>query len=242
MPAAVRLEVERKISLPPKDLSAFLARLGAAVSHVVLQDAYWDDDKMTLVRQDQWLRLRNGRWEMKVPGLGSKGSSVEGSTTYNEIEGEANVRQFLFPNQLDSDLQELLDASGFKAFAELTSHRTTYHAQQDGRSINIDVDLATFPKDPVPYSVIELEVLSEPSESENDGGEKAKASDEVIDAFMEQMGIAGKTTRPRSKLVEYLVRHDRDRIMRLAESSPKYRKLVRQLLMSPSDAVDEHAL
>ncbi|KAF4679731.1 hypothetical protein FOZ60_014571 [Perkinsus olseni] len=192
----------------------------------------------TVFRKDQWLRLRNGGWEMKVPGISN--GSHNGSSIYNELEGESNVKEFLFPSmdRPKVDLRHLLDQRGFKVFAELTSDRTTYHAVQDGRTINVDVDSATFPNDPVPYSIIELEVLSEASTGDADGDEKTAASDAIIDDFMDRMGIAGKTVRPRSKLVEYLARHDRERLTKLAEASPKYRNIVCQLM--GSEWVDEH--
>ncbi|KAF4675219.1 hypothetical protein FOL46_002484 [Perkinsus olseni] len=254
--AAARLEVERKIALSSSaEVAAFLSKLGAPVRRVVLHDTYWDDHEMSLVRKDQWLRLRNGGWEMKVPGISN--GSHNGSSIYNELEGENNVKevtqiyhneclsrsqqlQFLFPSvdRPKVDLRHLLDQRGFKVFAELTSDRTTYHAVQDGRTINVDVDSATFPNDPVPYSIIELEVLSEASTGDADGDEKTAASDAIIDDFMDRMGIAGKTVRPRSKLAEYLARHDRKRLTKLAEASPKYRNIVCQLM--GSEWVDEH--
>ncbi|KAF4669993.1 hypothetical protein FOZ61_002190 [Perkinsus olseni] len=182
--AAARLEVERKIALSSSaEVAAFLSKLGAPVRRVVLHDTYWDDHEMSLVRKDQWLRLRNGGWEMKVPGISN--GSHNGSSIYNELEGENNVKEFLFPSvdRPKVDLRHLLDQRGFKVFAELTSDRTTYHAVQDGRTINVDVDSATFPNDPVPYSIIELEVLSEASTGDADGDEKTAASDAIIDVL-----------------------------------------------------------
>lgn len=81
---------------------------------------------------------------MKIPAI-SRGSHTGSSSTYNEVEGEASVKQvgfwslleaesiqFLFPSG-EGTLRSLLEGDGFRVFAELVSHRATYHAVQDGR-------------------------------------------------------------------------------------------------------------
>ncbi|EER08413.1 hypothetical protein Pmar_PMAR000454 [Perkinsus marinus ATCC 50983] len=248
--AAARLEVERKIALGSSaELARFLSAIGPPVRRVVLHDTYWDDRKMTLVSDTSGKAgTEIGRYDVSkylgktngydsIPAI-SRGSHSGSSSTYNEVEGEASVKQFLFPSG-EGTLRSLLEEDGFKVFAELVSHRATYHAVQDGRAINVDVDSATFPDDPVPYSIVELEVLSEASVGDDDGDTKVAASESVIDAFMERMGIAGKTVRPRSKLVEYLARHDEERLVELAKTCSKYRKIVCELM--GSDWVEEHA-
>uniref|UniRef100_A0A7S2WMM1 CYTH domain-containing protein n=1 Tax=Rhizochromulina marina TaxID=1034831 RepID=A0A7S2WMM1_9STRA len=92
-PALTRqIEVERKISLANdkavKDFEARLAASGAErVKSTRFTDVYYDTAELALTAANHYLRLRDGRWELKVPSAGDSltTSVFEELTTEEDI-------------------------------------------------------------------------------------------------------------------------------------------------------------
>ena len=72
-----------------EERSAVLAAGGSALGERRLEDAYMDTAAADLARRDCWLRLRGGRWELKMPpglqlgrGLDGGGASEDAARRY----------------------------------------------------------------------------------------------------------------------------------------------------------------
>jgi adenylate cyclase class IV len=144
-------------------------------------DTYFDSvgNGFPLTTKDVWLRLRDGKWQIKIP-IGyytnntisfGKFRNDEGlpcpvsartlnADSYIEIEVPRDIQEFLLDRQLivvDSNasqesLGQTLLASGFQPVCELTTFRSTFQHADD---VTIDLD-RTIPMD---YRVGELEVM-----------------------------------------------------------------------------------
>ena len=83
-PSSPMIEVERKFVVPDNYHDRMI-RQGFQLQQEfdeVLVDKYYDNAGHSLIKQDHWLRQRNGDWELKYP-VGA-GSNDQSSTVYHE--------------------------------------------------------------------------------------------------------------------------------------------------------------
>ena len=82
------IEVEKKFLVTPNTRDRLSSLGGSLATTRHLHDTYYDTADHVMVRQDHWLRKREGRWELKRPhhhgrrGVG--GASADKSTCENE--------------------------------------------------------------------------------------------------------------------------------------------------------------
>lgn len=144
------IEIEKKFEGDARHITHATAGL-TKTKTVRLEDIYYDNETYALTSKDNWLRNRNGRFELKlcVP-LGDR-SPEHPYDNYREIDDEAAIRAEL---KLEDDLS-LADAiakAGFAPFGPIITDREEYH---DG-IFTLDVDRL-----PNGKILIEVEVLIE---------------------------------------------------------------------------------
>ena len=79
------IEVERKFLVPDNYHDRLIShgfRLEQEFDEVLV-DKYFDTHKHHLLKEDFWLRQRNGDWELKYP-VGTRSRDGKGSTIYHE--------------------------------------------------------------------------------------------------------------------------------------------------------------
>lgn len=182
------IEVEQKFLLKPGDAERLQA--GATfVSERVMNDAYYDTADCALGCKDQWLRLRDGRWELKVPlhGHSNAGTAMQ---QYDEMEDDDSIRKFLkIPG--DGALGDDLTSAGYTMIAHYLTTRRAFK----NNDFTIDFDFADYSDST--YEIAEVELMVH-DRSEMD------AAAARIQAFAKQHGL---TTVPvRGKLIEYFKR------------------------------------
>lgn len=186
------IEVEQKFILKPRDAERLQA--GATfVAERVMDDAYYDTKDCALGRQDQWLRLRNGRWELKVPlhGHSNTGTAMQ---QYDELEDDDSIRKFL---KL-SGSGKLADDLAHAGYVMIAQYRTTRRKFKKGE-FTIDFDLADYGDST--YEIAEIELMVR-DQSEMD------AAVARIQEFAKQYGLAAVPVR--GKLIEYFKRRRPD--------------------------------
>ncbi|XP_040567784.1 thiamine-triphosphatase isoform X3 [Lepeophtheirus salmonis] len=162
------IEVERKFNVPDcyeslMERHGFKNMMGFERDEE-LCDIYYDSDRYDLMKEDYWLRWRNGDWELKYP----VGVHPTGSTLYHET---SNVRdivsklQILIPQKnnqsvrnstIFNNIGDFICNQILHKFAELKTKRR--HYQKD--NVNIVVDETNWG-----YKVGEIEmVVKEKSE------------------------------------------------------------------------------
>jgi predicted adenylyl cyclase CyaB len=178
------IEVEKKFRLDEKQESILLedAKLVGSKTN---EDVYFDTDDFYLTKQDNWLRLRNGAFELKkrLHKLGHK----LGTTAYDEITDEQKIRDFLRLQTFGSLINDLRDA-GYKPFATIKKQRKSYTRG----NFHIDLDVCDFG-----YELAEIELLVE-TEAEREMAQKK------INEFALKIGL--DQTPVRGKVIEYLLR------------------------------------
>src|SRR3989338_5616735 len=87
------IEVEQKFLLQDGDAER-LKNDAVFVSERVMDDAYYDTADCALGRRDVWLRLRDERFELKVPLHGHSNDGIA-MQQYEELEDDASIRKFL---------------------------------------------------------------------------------------------------------------------------------------------------
>jgi adenylate cyclase class IV len=190
------IEVEKKFQLTPEQEARLLD--GATLLRSAKnEDVYYDTDDYALTRQDHWLRLRNGRFELKrrVHELGHK----LGGTAYDEIEDEEGVRSFLKLPVIAS-LEKDLAAAGYKPFARIVKERRSYEKE----GFHIDLDVCDFG-----YDLGEIELMIEHEQNRGEALER-------IEGFASRMGL--DQTPVRGKIIEYLYRFARPHYDALVEA------------------------
>ncbi len=166
------IEIEKKFLL---DEAARRRLLEGAqfLQEVIIHDIYYDTADFQLTKQDNWLRNRNGKFELKMALTGEKAKSSQPVSTYKEIASDTGIRKEL-KIKLSSDLETDLLARGYKPYARWTNTRRKY--TKDG--FNIDVDSLDFG-----YEVVEIELMVEsPADADS-------AAKKIID-FATQNGLA----------------------------------------------------
>lgn len=190
------IEVEKKYRLDEAQ-EAILLKDAVFLKETTNKDTYFDTSAYELTTQDYWLRKRNGSFELKLR-LHELGHGL-GGTSYDEIEDEQRIREFL---NLDTSLpmEPALEQAGYMPFVTLTKQRRSYtHG-----TFRIDLDECDFD-----YRVAEIELLLE------DGDDRMEAMIQ-IDEFAESIGL--DTTPVRGKIIEYLYRFDKHHYQALLDA------------------------
>lgn len=182
------IEVEQKFLL--KDGDEERLRYDATfVSEYVMDDTYYDTADCSLGRQDQWLRLRNSRWELKVPlhGHSNAGTAMQ---QYDEFEDDNSIRKFL--KLLGSGM--LADDLARAGYAMIAHYLTTRRKFKRGE-FTIDFDFADYGDST--YEIVEVELMV------HDRSEMDAAAARIQEFALEY----GLTMVPvRGKLIEYFKR------------------------------------
>lgn len=114
------LEIERKIQLDPQRFEE-LTRAARGTPPVQHPDRYYDTMTCQLTQKDWWLRLRDGRWELKVSAHRDPAEDPTMSTQFWELEDEQRICEQLGITSLSSKEQRP-DQTGEATFeARLTS-------------------------------------------------------------------------------------------------------------------------
>ncbi len=184
------IEVEKKFRLDP-DQEAKLIDGAEFMGEYTNHDIYFDQDDFHLTKDFNWLRKRNGRFELKKRAHKLQPAGFSGVYMYDEIEDEAQIAETLgiaYTGNLETDLE----TNGYLPFSEYVVSRRSY---KQGL-FRIDFDSCDFD-----YTVVEIERMVDSDD------QKQQALDE-INAFAKEIGI--DTTPATGKLIEYLKRFSPD--------------------------------
>jgi len=150
-----QIEIERKFIVPDnyhERLTAQGFQLQQEFDEVLV-DKYYDTYEHALIKEDHWLRQRNGDWELKYP-VGIDGHS-QGSTVYHETtcieEIMTRLRPILKIEEGCSHLQSLIEKTYLKPFAQLETKRKCYSRED---KVNIVIDATDWG-----HSVGEIEII-----------------------------------------------------------------------------------
>ena len=152
------IEIEKKFLLTDNQLNKLLK--GARfISKKVFKDVYFDTNDYKLTTQDYWLRLRENRYELKLPLTlfsASKTNRYHEITDAKEVANALNLRD-------DIDLGEALSEAGIKDFITVITERSSYEKE----GFHIDIDSATYVGSNFKYAVSEIELLIESEDGAN---------------------------------------------------------------------------
>lgn len=178
------IEVEKKFHLT-QEQEARLLNGAEFLGEQVLETTYYDTADYALSRKDQWLRKRNGAYDLKVSMSGVPGMN-RSMQSYNEIETEEGIMNEL--NLEGDSLEDAMQQAGLEQIMKIVTTRRKY--TKDG--FNIDIDVIDFG-----YELAEIELLVE----DEVGMPEAKRR---ILAFAEAHGLEDKDVN--GKVLEYLKR------------------------------------
>ncbi|MFZ1250026.1 MAG: CYTH domain-containing protein [Candidatus Microsaccharimonas sp.] len=169
-------EVEKKFRLTETQQQILLDN-ATFVGEKVIVDSYFDDDSFSLTLNGNWLRLRDGAFELKAPfAVGAVSESgvirFREITDYDLILKELNLKP-------RSSFEESLEKAGIKAFVTCHTTRRTY--KKDG--FTIDIDTATYDDSEFTFSIAEIEKLV-------NSEEEADEADAEIIAFAKQHSLS----------------------------------------------------
>lgn len=152
------IEVEKKFHLSDQD-KARLLQGAQFIDEETLTDKYYDTADYALTTNDQWLRARNGKFELKI----SLNKDIAwAADQYDELEDEQEIRKAINLPAKKSFLEDL-PASGYSVFCTCTTTRTKYKKGD----FTIDLDEVSYQGD-FTYSLAEVELMvNEPSEMES---------------------------------------------------------------------------
>lgn len=156
-------EIEKKFLLTNEQQTALLD--GATlVAEKKITDSYWDDAGFSLTLKGNWLRRRDGVFELKAP-FAAGAVSKTGVIRFRELTDANEILEELhIPAQ--GTLEETLDAVGIHPFVTCHTVRKSYKKGE----FTIDIDQATYDNSSFAYAVAEVEVLVQ-SEDETDAAE-----------------------------------------------------------------------
>jgi len=149
-----QIEIERKFIVPDNYHERLTAQ-GFKIQQEfdeILVDKYYDIYEHSLMKEDHWLRQRNGDWELKYP-VGDVHS--QGSTLYHETTCTDAIMTRLRPIlkvEEGCSLTSLLESAHLKSFAQLETKRKCYSRDTD--KVNIVIDATDWG-----HSVGEIEIM-----------------------------------------------------------------------------------
>jgi len=181
------IEVERKFK-PTLENKQQLIKGAEFIGEKVMKDVYYDTKNWSLSTKDFWLRLRNNKWELKMPlhGLGINKRKMD---QYNELENENEIRNIL-KIPLNKTLLEDLETNNYYCIASITTIRRKFKKDD----FTIDLDSMDFG-----YEVGEVELMVQ-NESEMNMAMKR------ILNFIHEYGL--EIVPVRGKVLEYINRNN----------------------------------
>ncbi len=180
------IEVEKKFILGKEDISRLVS--GADfIGEKVMDDTYYDYGDLRMMKDDNYLRRRDGRYELKLTISETRGDGRD-LDRYREIENSKEVRDWLGLG--DGVMEEELDAVGIIPFAHYLTTRSKYRKEGFG----IDVDTADFG-----FDIAEIELMVGTEDEVDDAKQR-------IYKFAEQNGL--KISYIEGKLLEYMKRNN----------------------------------
>lgn len=187
------IEVEKKC-VATTEFMDFLKTHADKLGEKVCEDIYWDFKNLRLIKNDIWLRERNGRRELKFP------MAVEGkkSDVYEEIENDEGILAKLNLKNFD-ELEELV---------VLVTRRQKFQIGD----FHIDVDEVTSPGRKFSYNLMEIELMVE-------SAAEYEAAQRKILQFMREHLLKEEVVN--GKIVEYFRLYRRD-IFELFKTNPHH--------------------
>lgn len=185
-------EVEKKCLATPQFLD-FLKHNAVKLGERVLEDVYLDFEDLRLIKNDIWLRKRNGKYELKVPLSGHQRLDV-----YEEIENDAQILEKLHLKNFDDVTQLVV----------LITHRKKFQVDD----FHVDLDVITSPGTDFHYIMMEIELMVESAELQKEAQKK-------ILEFMRAHMLKDEVVN--GKFVEYTRRYRHD-IFELLEKNSHY--------------------
>lgn len=178
------IEIEKKF-IVSNEISNNIKNDSVFVSAKTIEDIYYDFHDFRLVKQDLWLRSRNGVVEMKIPNSKCQGS--ENIDIYDELEDEQKIKTFLKINSFDN-LRKIVD---------LTTQRETYKLGE----FTIVFDSVTSKLNDFRYQLMEIEMMA------TDEDDIREISEKIKNLARKYQLSEGKT---QGKVVKYLYEKDRE--------------------------------
>lgn len=178
------IEVEKKFHLREDDIER-LTTDAEFLHERVFTDTYYDTADLSLGLRDQWLRSRDGRFELKLP---VHHGTERMADQYHELDDETSIRAALHLPPTDSFARDLAH-NGYLPFCVCTTRRHSYHKEE----FTIDLDEVSYGDFTYMLGEIEL-MVKQPAD--------ANAAIEKITAFAEEHSFPLLPVR--GKVVEYL--------------------------------------
>lgn len=184
------IEVEKKLQLTAEEEARLLS--GATfVSEKTFTDIYYDTADYKLTKEDQWLRERDGKWELKV----SRDRSLDRlGDQYEEVTNDTEI-----VSRLNLDTQGKLNSAflaehGFLPFVELTTTRRKYKRG----TYTIDCDEVRYAGTDLVYRLAEIEAQA------TDDAHREEVLTALL-AFLKEQNIPVRHTR--GKITVYMFAH-----------------------------------
>jgi adenylate cyclase class IV len=179
------IEVEKKLAAS-FEIAERIKNDAIFISSKIMNDILYDYEDFSLIKDDVWLRKRNGKFDLKVSK--DKDRQNRFLDIYDEIENEHEICEVL---NIKSIAEE-----NFIEVANLITKREKYKLGE----INIDFDFVTSAHDDFAYQLMEVELMVE-IEAE------VPAALEKIKRFMNRYGIPDKSAP--AKIIQYF--HEKKR-------------------------------
>ncbi|MFA6511647.1 MAG: CYTH domain-containing protein [Patescibacteria group bacterium] len=166
------IEVEKKFEAD-EALAARAVKGLERKKTIHLEDIYYETSDFALTSKDNWLRNRNGRFELKMAVLRGDRNTRHPYDNYKEIEEENAIRDEL---SLPRDLPfaETISQAGYAPFGPIITDRAEY---KDG-AFTIDVDHL-----PGGRIIVEVETLVEKNKD-------ITAAEERLASFAKKRGLS----------------------------------------------------
>jgi adenylate cyclase class IV len=177
------IEVEKKFIVSDEQLKV-IKRDSQFIATVTNNDQYFDYVDYFLMKSDNWLRKRNGLWELKTPKNQNYKARI--ADVYDEITEENKICEILKIENLDTlvSSEKLVQVFNSKTIRNKYKQNT----------LNIDIDDITFLDNNFHYNIVEIETM-------------VSFDSEVIIGVMKIIELANKyglnLEEPYGKILEY---------------------------------------
>ncbi|MDD3420461.1 MAG: CYTH domain-containing protein [Candidatus Gastranaerophilales bacterium] len=178
------IEVEKKFLLTKEQQESLVCDANY-LTEKVFTDIYYDTADYKLTLQDNWLRQRGDKFELKLALQKGWERKVD---LYDEIEDETKIREFLNFSGCKTT-EDLLAENGYSKFCICKTTRKKYKKDD----FNIDIDFVEFGG--FDYSLAEIELIVQ------DKTHTPKALEDII-SFAKQKGLTDEYVR--GKVLVYL--------------------------------------
>lgn len=144
------IEVEKKFLLD-NDQKKKLLDGADFLGEKVFTDIYYDTKNYLLTTNDNWLRQRSGKFELKL-SLEKGAGNNRRADFYNEIENETKIKDFLKIFG-EKDMENILSENGYSEFCTCKTTRRKYKKGIFG----IDIDFVEYGD--FTYQLAEIELM-----------------------------------------------------------------------------------